>query len=260
MAYKSTKHVARILTDFAELVCQGIVFVDLEDTICFANTAWVKMHGYAKSEELIGKNISICHSQQQLAAGVQAVIEEAKRKGCFAGFLEHARLDGSLFQTQAKIIMLSASGKEVGYAIFAVDLSEHERFEQLLTELKLANQQLQERVGQLCKAEQSLMQEMSKIKAENYKLKNEMLNCGDGEEQSEEASSVREKPLFDSEKLKSLADLAKRLAIKREISTATTERIPIKELPSVTPQPKPYEVIELIYPPCPTENLSLDQQ
>jgi PAS domain S-box-containing protein len=79
MAYKSAKQVARILTDFAELVGQGIVFVDMTDIICFANTAWVKMHGYAKSEELTGKNISICHSQQQLVTGVQAVIRNRAR-------------------------------------------------------------------------------------------------------------------------------------------------------------------------------------
>ena len=260
MAYKSTQEVARLLTDFAEFVSEGIAFVDLKGIICFANKAWVKMHGYTASEEITGKNISICYTQRQRMTGIQPFIEEARHKGYFKGFLEHARMDGSSFQTQVRIIILRASGKEVGCAVFAADLSESKHFEQLLTELKMANQQLQEQVAQLCMAKQSLTQNLSKIKTENDQSKNNLHNCDVSEEQSEKVFSVMEKPLFDPEKFKSLADLAKRLAEKRVHSPAAAERIPIKEFRTVAPQPRPYEVVELIYPPCPAENLSLDQQ
>lgn len=252
MAYKSSQEVARLLTDFAEFASEGIVFVDLKGTICFANTAWVKMHGYAASKEITGKNISICHAQQPLAAGLQPFIEEARQNGYFEGLFEHTHKDGSSFQAQVKIIILRASGKEVGYAVFATDLSEYRRFEELLAELNLSNQQLKEQIAELCITEQSLTQDIGKIKTETDKIH----NCDVDEEKSEEVSFVREKPLFDPEKFKSLGDLAKRLARKKETSSASV-RIPIKELPAVTQQQKSrlFEVVEIIYPPCPTENL-----
>jgi PAS domain S-box-containing protein len=255
MAYKSTQEVARLLTDFAEFVSQGIVFVDLKGTICFANTAWLKMHGYAASEEITGKHISICYTQQKSMTDMQHFIEEVRQKGCFEGCLEHIRTDGSSFQTQARIIILRASSKEVGYAVFATDLSESKRFEQLLAELTLANQQLQEQVAELCLEEQSLTPDLNK-------MDNEKLNYDVGGEQSEEVFSINEKPLFDPEKLKYLSDLAKRLAVKKEMPPGATERIPIKEFSPASPQRKPrsYEVIELINPPCSTENLSIDEQ
>jgi PAS domain S-box-containing protein len=261
MMYKSTREVARLLTDFAEFSNQGIVFADLKGTICFANTAWITMHGYAASEEMTGNNINSCHAPRQRVTGMQSFIEEARQKGCFEGVLEHARIDSSLFQAHVKIIILRAAGKEVGYAVFATDLSESQRLEQLIIELKLANQQLQEQVAQLCLAEQSLAQDIDKIIDENSQSNNETHN-GDIDEERSDESFVREKPLFDPEKLKSLADLAKRLAVKKESSPAATARIPIKELPAVTPQlkPQPYEIVELIYPPCPSDSFFSGQQ
>jgi PAS domain S-box-containing protein len=214
---KTTQEVARLLTDFAGFVSQGIAFVDLNGIICFANTAWVKMHGYAPSEHITGKNISIFYAQHQPVPGVPFVIEETRHKGYFEGSLEHVRLDGSPFQAQVRIIILRAAGKEVGYAVFATDLPESNHFEQLLAELRMENQQLHNRVTQLCKSEQSLTQEISKIKDEKDESINKIYNCDVDEKQSGNPSA-REKPLFDPEKLKSLADLAKRLAEKRNFA------------------------------------------
>jgi PAS domain S-box-containing protein len=206
------------LIAFAEHVGDGIAIIDLNGTVCFANTSWAKMHGYVTPGELIEKNLCLFHTPGQIKTVVLPLMEEVRQKGTLEVPLEHVRNDSSAFQTLTKIIVLNGTGgKNLGFIIFAKDVSEHKRFEQSSAKLKLANEHLQEQIAQMCESKQSLVQRIDKIKNKSDELHSEILDHSAAEEQNNEAIPIREIPPFDPKKLKALADLAKRLAKKSKV-------------------------------------------
>ena len=44
----------------------GIIIVDIDGIVHFANPLWAKMHGYKSTRELLGKHISKFHTNQQM--------------------------------------------------------------------------------------------------------------------------------------------------------------------------------------------------
>ena len=84
-ANKQAEQTRWYLTVVAELAMEGIIVVDLDGAIQFINMAWATMHGYEDSKELIGKQISIFHTNKQMKTDVIPFIEEVKHRGRLAG-------------------------------------------------------------------------------------------------------------------------------------------------------------------------------
>jgi PAS domain S-box-containing protein len=200
---------------FAEHVSEGIAVVDTNGTICFVNTLWAKMHGYAAPSELAEKNICLFHTPRQVKTIVLPLFEEVRQKGAFEVSLDHTRKDSSAFQTRTKIIALNdTAGQHLGFILFAKDLTENKSAEKSHAELRRANEQLQKQVAKMFETKQLLVQQIDKLKNKSDELHNEILDRNPAQEPNEEAIPIREIPPFDPVKLKALADMAKRLATK----------------------------------------------
>jgi PAS domain S-box-containing protein len=72
----------------------GVVIVDLEGNVNYVNPSFARMHGY-KPGELVGKHLSIFHTEQQMAE-VRGLLEKFNREGTYvAEEVRHKRKDGT---------------------------------------------------------------------------------------------------------------------------------------------------------------------
>jgi len=74
---------------------EGVAVVDLDGNLKYLNEAFARMHGYSPPE-LIGKNISIFHTPDQMPS-VEEANRQIKETGIFRGEIWHTRRDGSIF-------------------------------------------------------------------------------------------------------------------------------------------------------------------
>lgn len=183
------------LTTIAEQVNVGIVVTDLNGIACFVNTAMARMHGYLSRKDLIGKKISVFHSEDQMNTDVLPMIEEVKRRGLLLGPIEHLRNDGNLFPTQTKMILLKdGEDKAVGLVVFVTDISKHTQMEKSLAkrdiELVTAKdrlEQLTEQVEDLTSKLAATKEQLHQLQIDRHKQAEESLN-----EQASELTATNE--------------------------------------------------------------------
>ena len=89
------KDLIRFLWAAIEQSSEGIAISDLEGNLQYLNSTFAKKHGYT-SDELIGNNLSIFHTTQQMPS-VEDANRHLKKTGAFKGELWHVRRDGSVF-------------------------------------------------------------------------------------------------------------------------------------------------------------------
>ena len=172
----------RHLGMFTQLADEGIATFDLKGTIHFVNRAWAKMHGYKKSDELLGKKISHFHTKDQMKSDVIPFMEETKRKGSATGAIEHVRKDGTTFPTQMKTSLLKDEKSQAnGLIVIITDITEHKRLEESATgsskqeeEFKEQIEQLQHQIGEHEQAEENLRQEAAKLTSANEQLQQQI--------------------------------------------------------------------------------------
>ena len=127
-ANKQAEQTRWYLTVIAEQTKEAIIVADFSGAIQFVNTAWATMHGYENSKELIGKQINVFHTKEQMKTDVIPFIEEVKHRGQLAGPLEHVRRNGTPFPTEMLMVLLKdRMGKALGLIGFATDITEQER-------------------------------------------------------------------------------------------------------------------------------------
>jgi len=113
------------LGTITDQACEGIIVVDLKGVLHFVNTAWARMHGYETSDELLGKQIGMFHTPEQMKSKVIPLSEQAKRDGSSTGTVKHLRKDGTKFTTKAKMVPLAdEQGNTNGLIIYAIDVTE----------------------------------------------------------------------------------------------------------------------------------------
>jgi PAS domain S-box-containing protein len=189
-AHEHGEQALRHLTVIAEQAREGIVVVELNGALRFVNPAWATMHGYEAGHELIGQQISIFHTEEQMKTDVIPFIEEAKRRGQLAGPVEHVRRDGTPFPTEMLMVVFKdEAGKAMGLICFATDLTEHERtkdelkryrnhlaelVKQQTAQLEAADEQAQNRIAERERAEEYLEQQTGELKAANEQLQNQI--------------------------------------------------------------------------------------
>ena len=188
--HKQVGRTLRHLIAVAERGREGIVVFDLNRVIQFVNAAWAMMHGYKTTDELIGKQISAFHTEEQLTSDVIPFIEEAEQKGQFAGRLGHVRRDGTPFFTEMLMVVFKDdAGRAMGLVGFATDITEQERTEEELRQyrcrmeelvkqrteaLETANSKLQSQVTEHKQAGQKLRQQTADLSAVNEQLQEQI--------------------------------------------------------------------------------------
>ncbi|MCP4261427.1 MAG: PAS domain S-box protein [Planctomycetes bacterium] len=134
---KQAEEKLRRLAMIAEQAGEGIATADLNGNLQFVNEAWARMHGYETTDELIGKHLSIFHTQEQIKADVIPFNEEVKRSGYCTGEVGHVRKDGTTFLTQMITTMFNGDqGEPIGFIGFTTDITERKRAEEELKRAK----------------------------------------------------------------------------------------------------------------------------
>ncbi len=118
----------RLMARIVEETREGIALVDLDGNILRVNGAFAAMHGY-RPEELLGKNLSIFHSPEQMPA-VLAANRQIEETGYFDGEVWHIRRDGTPFLALMRNTVMRDEEGQPKYMIGTmVDISERRRLE-----------------------------------------------------------------------------------------------------------------------------------
>lgn len=120
------------LSDILESIGEGVATADLAGIVTYVNKAWADMHGFSQ-QDLIGRNLNIFHSEEQLKREVNPFNDIVMRKGWHSGEVGHKHADGTLFFTQMTSTLLKdKDGRPAGYIGVAADLSEKKKVEDAL--------------------------------------------------------------------------------------------------------------------------------
>lgn len=137
---------------------EGIAISDLEGNLEYINKSFAKKHGYT-SDELIGKNLSIFHTSQQMPF-VEKANRQTKKTGFFKGEIWHVRRDNSVFPAlMHNSLIKNEKGDPIGMMGTLRDISDIKQAEKALQnsqkkledkvkqrtkELEIKNRQLEE--------------------------------------------------------------------------------------------------------------------
>ena len=124
----------RRLTAAMEQSRDGIAMIDMKDKITFANKAWAEMHHW-DTEEVLGKNISVFHTPEQMRAMLIPYTKKVLSTGSNEGEVGHVTKEGLEFPTWMSTSCLKNHiGEIVGLVVIASDITERKRAEQELKE------------------------------------------------------------------------------------------------------------------------------
>jgi len=115
---------------------EGIAIVDLDGKLKYLNDAFAKMHEYSV-KELIGKNLSIFHTLQQMPS-VEAANKQLKKTGSFKGEIWHVTCDGTEFPTlMHNSLLRNEIGNPMGILMILTDITNLKEKEALLKSAKM---------------------------------------------------------------------------------------------------------------------------
>ena len=121
------------LATITEQALEGIAVSDFDGYIQYANQSWCSMHGYQTMEEILGKNLSIFHSEEQYIKDVIPFNKAVMKTGNHIGEVGHMRKDGTTFPTMMGTFKLTdKNGKAYGFAGFAQDITQKKQNEEIL--------------------------------------------------------------------------------------------------------------------------------
>ena len=123
----------KFLLRAVEQASEGIAIADLNGTLKYLNKAFASKHGY-KQENLLGKNLSIFHTQEQMKS-VEKSNQIIQTEGEFYGEIWHKRKDGTIFPTlMHNSLILDDNGNKMGMIGTFVDITEQKKLGQKLRE------------------------------------------------------------------------------------------------------------------------------
>ncbi len=108
----------------------GIAIADLDGNLQFVNTAWAQMHGFDDPKCLLGKNLSIFHTEEQMSEEVLPFNRKVKEKGSHKGEVGHKKKDGVTFPTRmSSSILKNNHGEPIGMVGISRDITDEIWFE-----------------------------------------------------------------------------------------------------------------------------------
>ena len=151
-AYKQIEQILRYLTAIAEQTNEGIVVVDLDSSLWFVNEAWARMHGYETKDELIGKELNIFHTEEQMKSDVIPLFEKVKHNGQIEGTVGHIKSDGTAFSAHTKMVLVEDEASNTkGLIIFAANIQQYTIMQEATVENLERVKNLSERIIQFQK-------------------------------------------------------------------------------------------------------------
>ena len=125
----------RVIADRAR---EAIALFDTNGVLHYANAAWVKMHGYAHLNEVLGKKITAFHNKEQLSGDVLPFLQEIGHRGQISGPVGHIRKNGTAIPTNTTMVMLKDERSTIrAVAVYATDTTEREMLNEEIKNLKL---------------------------------------------------------------------------------------------------------------------------
>lgn len=114
----------RMLERAVEQSIDGIAVVDLAGSTQFLNAAWAEMHEHDVFD-VLGYELGLFHSPEQMQAEVYPLMAEVRDKGGFQGEVGHRRKSGVTFPTWSSVTLLHGESNEpVGMVFIARDISD----------------------------------------------------------------------------------------------------------------------------------------
>jgi PAS domain S-box-containing protein len=135
----------RIISDNA---VYGKAIADLQGNLLYVNRFFAYIHGY-EPEQLIGKHLSVFHSQEQMEA-VNRLTASMMRDGHFAPTtVWHRHLDGMEFpMLMSGILIKDDNGTPRCIAVSAIDMTAHHQADESLQESEQKHRRLFETMAQ----------------------------------------------------------------------------------------------------------------
>jgi len=135
--HKQAEEEIRKFKTIADKAGHGVVISDLEGNLIYVNDSFAQMHQY-NSDELIGKNLSIFHTEKQTEQ-VKQINENLKQKGRYiTKEVWHKKRDNAIFPTLMNATLVRDDcGEPLFMAATAVDITKHKKAEEELKESEL---------------------------------------------------------------------------------------------------------------------------
>ncbi len=129
-ARKRMEALMQILKIGVDQSLDGYAVADMQGMLTFLNDAFARMHGYAV-EDLLGKSLSMLHTEEQLANEVLPALGQIAETGHFSGEINRLRKDGGVFPTLLTASVLrDRGGKPVAQFALTRDITERKRAEE----------------------------------------------------------------------------------------------------------------------------------
>jgi two-component system CheB/CheR fusion protein len=117
----------------------GYLFVDLEGRIKYVNEAWLRIHGYASRNNVVGEHFTVTFLDQDKERAKQDFEKILSGQPIPAGEAKRSCKDGSVGYHTFSANPVLKSGKIIGVEAFLIDITERKRAEE---ELRKINEEL----------------------------------------------------------------------------------------------------------------------
>ncbi len=119
----------------------GYFHINLEGRFVEVNDAWLRIHGYESSDEVIGKHFGITQVESELATALKHVEDLHNGLAIPTGEFTHLRKNGTIGYHTFSAHPVVHSGKVVGLEWFIIDTSDRKKVED---EKQILQQQFQQ--------------------------------------------------------------------------------------------------------------------
>jgi len=114
-----------------ESMTEGITVFDLNGNIMEVNEAVLRMHGYERKDELVGRNFLDLTAEKDRARAVEDLKRALSEGGIESTEYALLKKDGSEFDSELSVtVMRDASGKASGFVTITEDITERKRAEE----------------------------------------------------------------------------------------------------------------------------------
>jgi len=131
---KMAENEVRKFKTIADNASYGIAIAEPDGTLLYINNYFAEVHGY-NAEELIGKNLSIFHNEEQMEE-VEDINRKLVRDGSYSALeVWHTKRDGTVFPMLMSGVLIRDEAEKPQYlAATAVDITEIKKTQQKIEE------------------------------------------------------------------------------------------------------------------------------